>query len=158
MRAAFTDESASPPLGGGSDTVRLFAGDMLPIAAWNSHSDDLGCDHPFLWVRLARRFRTDPFPAPTLDSAPCGLPVGIVIEVGVARCAVVDMEPSWDDYAREAEVSVDDSWRVELALCRAAKTIVSDGCGINTAADIIFPIGPEGGVIAWAGNLHVQLL
>ena len=156
MREAFDAGSSFPPLGGGSTDVRLLAGDAIPLAMWNAHADE-GCDEPFLWVRLARRYRTDEFPAATTDPAPCRFPVGLQIEVGVGRCAVVDMEPSWDDYAREAEVSLDDSWRIELALCRAAGLVESSEHGVDAAIGEVVPFGPEGGVIAWSGELYVRV-
>lgn len=157
MRLAFTGQSSQPPIGGGSDTVRLFAGDGVPLAAFRAYSDEVDCGDPFLWVRLVARFRTDPLPAPLVSPDGCDKPVGITVEAGVARCATVDLDPSWDDYAREAEVSLDDSWRVEMALCQARTAAVRSGAAVAGAIDAILPVGPEGGVIAWYGSIHFQL-
>lgn len=158
LREAFTPDSPQPPLGGGTTDVRLFAGDAIPLAAWNAHTDGgHGCDKPFVWVRLVRRYRTQQFPAPYVGPAPCGMPSAIAIEVGVGRCAVVDLEPCWEDYANEAEISIDDSWRIDLALCRAMNKIERAECGLSTAIDAVVPYGPEGGVIAWIGTAYVQL-
>ncbi|WAB09525.1 hypothetical protein SEA_WOOPER_22 [Gordonia phage Wooper] len=156
MREAFDDTSECPPIGGGSTTVRLFAGDAIPLAAWNAHSADVECDHPFLWVRLMRRYRTNAFPTPTIASANCDMPRVLAVEVGVGRCAVVDLEPSWEDYAREAEISIDDGWRIELALCRAKAFVLNEHLGSAFGTDIINPYGPEGGVIAMTGIGYVQ--
>ena len=155
---AFTGGSTNPPLGGGTDTVRIFAGDATPLAAWDAHAAECDCNAPFVWIRLARRYRSDAFPTPTVGATPCGAPVVAALEIGVGRCAVVDAEPSWQDYEDEALISFDDSWRIELALCRASQHIAADpDCATNTATDQVIPYGPEGGVIAWLGTLYVQL-
>lgn len=158
LKEAFAPDSEYPPLGGGTTHVRLFAGDGIPLAAWNAHADGGdNCGEPFLWVRLVRRYRTNEFPNAYVGPAPCGMPTAVAIEVGVGRCAVLGAEPSWDDYANEAEVSIDDSWRIDLALCRAMSKIVQSECGLNTAIDAIVPYGPEGGVVAYIGTGYVQL-
>jgi hypothetical protein len=158
MQQAFTGGSDNPPLGGGSEDVRLFAGDAIPLAAWDAHAEGCGCNVPFLWIRLARRYRSTSFPTPTVAPNPCGAPVVVALEVGVGRCAIVDPEPSWEQYEDEALVSFDDSWRIELALCQASSLIAADpDCATNTATDLVVPFGPEGGVIAWLGTLYVQL-
>lgn len=157
LKEAFDPNSGNPPLGGGTTDVRLFAGDGIPLAAWDAHAEGEGCDHPFLWVRLIRRYRTRDFPAPYVGPAPCGSPSAIAVEIGVGRCAVVEAEPSWEDYANEAEISIDDSWRIDLALCRAMSKVEHKECGLSTAIDVVVPYGPEGGVIAWIGTAYVQL-
>lgn len=157
LREAFDPDSSLPPIGGGTTNVRLFAGDAVPLAAWDAHNADESCDHPFIWVRLVRRYRTQQFPAPYVGPAPCGMPSAVAIEVGVGRCAVVDAEPSWEQYANEAEISIDDSWRIDLALCRAMSKIEANECGLSTAIDSVVPYGPDGGVIAWIGTGYVQL-
>lgn len=157
MRAAFTPDSSNPPVGGGSDVVRLFAADGVPLYAFLPHREGTDCAEPFLWVRLVSRYRTDPPPAPVVRASSCSLPVGITVEAGVGRCAAMDLEPSWEDYAREAEVSMDDSWRVELALCMASGTVARDSTAKASAIDVIVPVGPEGGIFAWTGTIHFQL-
>ena len=155
IREAFAPDSECPPLGGGATEVRFFAGDGAPLAAWDAHAAGTGCDTPFLWVRAMRRYYTETFPTPTIATWPCNLPEVVAIEVGVGRCAVVDAEPSWDDYAREAEVSLDDSWRIKLTMDRAACKLRDRNHFVGT--DTIAPYGPEGGVIAWTGVAYVRI-
>lgn len=149
--------SANPPLGGGCDVVRFVAGDSLPIALWNAHSDDCGCGEPFLWVRMTRRYRTERFPQANTVAVPCSASIAISDEIGVARCSVLAAEPSWDDYAREMEISVDDSWRIDSAICRGFALARECGCAVATAIEVTTPAGPQGGVIAWFTTGHVQL-
>lgn len=161
LKQAFDPTSVQPPLGGGSVNVRMFAGEAAPLSAVDLHFGDPGCacgESPFLWVRLVRRYRSKVFPQPFVGDDPCGLPRVVPIEVGVARCAVTfDDTCTWEDYATEAEVSLDDSWRIELALCRAESLLKSSGCSDAVALDAVIPYGPEGGVIAWYGTLYVRL-
>lgn len=155
LAEAFDPASACPPDGGGSTTVRFFGGDAIPMAAWNAHtSGGEDCGAPFLWVRVIRRFRSSVFPAQEISVDSCGLPRVIALEIGVGRCAVVDVSPTWDEYAREAEVSLDDSWRIELALCRASGVVRSLGYSAGTGE--VSPFGPDGGVTAWMGEAYVQ--
>lgn len=153
MKRAFDPASSCPPLVGESTDVRFFAGDAAPMAAWDAHAAGYGCEHPFLWVRSMRRYRSADFPNPTVDRSPCSLPRVVALEVGVARCAVVDMEPSWHDYGREAEISLDDSWRIETALCDMSKRLGREHYQVGT--EDIAPYGPEGGIIAWTGTVYV---
>ncbi len=155
LRAAFDPDSACPPVGGGTGAVvRFFGGDGIPMAAWNAHTSGEGCDLPFLWVRVLRRYRSDRLPTPVIDTTPCGLSRVIALEMGVGRCAIVEMDPSWKDYAVEAEISLDDSWRVESALCYAAA--LNRKAGLSSAIGEISPYGPEGGVVAWTGTIYVE--
>lgn len=155
LRGGFAPDSACPPLGGGSTDIRFFAGDGAPLAAWDAHASgtDIGCAEPFLWVRAMRRYRSKVFPTPALDTGPCALTKVVAIEIGVGRCAVVDAEPSWEDYAREAEISLDDSWRIERVLCHIAGVLQKKTYEVGT--DTIAPYGPEGGIIAWTGVVYV---
>lgn len=155
LRAAFDPASPCPPTGGGKTAVvRFFGGDGIPMAAWNAHTDGEGCDHPFLWVRVIRRYRTNNLPTPVIDTTACGLSRVIALEIGVGRCATVEISPSWQEYAAEAEVSLDDSWRIESALCYAAA--LNRKLGYSCATDAIAPYGPEGGVVAWTGTIYVE--
>ena len=155
LRAAFDPNSECPPIGGGKDAVvRFFGGDGIPMAAWNAHTNDEGCDYPFLWVRVLRRYRTNNLPTPTIDTTACGLSRAIALEMGVGRCATVEAEPTWAEYATEAEISLDDSWRIEQALCYAGTLIRK--LGYASATDQITPYGPEGGVVAWMGTIYVE--
>lgn len=154
LQVAFDPESECPPDGGGTTVVRFFAGDGAPLAAWDAHSQGGECKTPFLWVRVKSRFRSLHFPAPTVDVYPCALPRVLAVEIGVGRCAVVGAEPSWEDYATEAEVSLDDSWRIEKALCMAASALRATDHAVSV--DTVTPYGPEGGVIAWTAAAYVE--
>lgn len=153
LREGFDPTSNCPPDGGGSTDVRFFAGDAAPTAAWDAHAAGSGCKQPFLWVRVVRRFRSKEFPTPTVVTS-CELPRVIEVEIGVARCALTEQEPTWAEYATEAEISLDDSWRIELALCRARSLLSMHDFRVGT--DTIVPFGPEGGIIAWSGVAFVQ--
>lgn len=157
MHEMFRADVACPPLVGGVKVVRFFAGDAPPLAAWDSHVSQ-GCEEPFVWVRAVRRYRSRTFPNPTVATE-CSddyLRV-IAIEVGVGFCAVTEQEPKWSEYQREAEISMDVGWRMELALCIASgqikkKADVQQHVGLDT----IVPYGPEGGVIAWTSQLYAS--
>ena len=156
LRAAFDPNSECPPVGGGKDAVvRFFGGDGIPMAAWNAHTVGEGCDHPFLWVRVLRRYRTNNLPTPVIDTTACGLSRAIALEIGVGRCATVEVDPTWQEYAAEAEISLDDSWRIEQALCYAG-SLCRSKLGYASATDQITPYGPDGGVVAWMGTIYVE--
>lgn len=162
MKAAFNPaDSIQPPIGGGSENVRFFAGDGPALAAFEAHTNGgKKCREPFLWVRAARRYHYQPgkFPAPIVDVADncISSPRALAVEVGVGRCSVaVKPSPKLDEYAAEAEVSLDDSWRVDLAMCMAADSLRSPKRQVGI--DTVNPYGPEGGVIAWVGTAYVQL-
>ena len=147
----FGPRDTAPALVGTVDTVRLFAGDGIPLAAWNSID---GCGDTFVWVRAARRYRSQAFPALTIDTAPCGLLKVIAVEVGVASCASMDEQPRWEDYAREAAESMDTAWRLEEAMCVMSRRLRRDDSERLTGTDAVMPYGPDGGVLAWTGILY----
>lgn len=149
LRAVFTPESICPPLGGGSDIVRFFAGEAAPLAAFQS----FGCSEPFLWVRLVNRFRSKDFPTP-LTSASCSSRPVAAIEIGAARCAPIDRRIDFDKLATQAETSLDDSWRIERALCLIAGEVKNTA--LNVGSDTVDPYGPDGGVTAWTGVSYIQ--
>lgn len=156
LREVFSPASLDPPLGGGTDQVWFFAGDGTPLAAFDAFSQGCDCAQPFVWARLVRRYRSETFPAPFVGPTACQLPVVLQIEIGAARCALVgDVELS--AYEDEAEISLDDSWRIELALCRIVGRIKQGDCGEQAATDMVVPYGPEGGVRAWTGTAYIQL-
>lgn len=157
LRMVFDPASESPPDGGGSTTVHFFGGDAIPLAAWDAHNDGDDCTHPMLWVRLARRYRSETFPAPAVSAVNCGIPRSLAMEIGVARCAVIGAEVDLAAYSREAEISLDDSWRIEMALCVAGQLAKQNGHAISYAVDTIVPYGPDGGVVAWVGTAYVQI-
>ena len=148
MRDAFAPATGDPY------PVRFFAGDGPALAAWDSHAFQ-SCADPFLWVLAQRRYRSQTFPAPTIDTAPCGLTRVISLQVGVGRCVDVSAVPTWDTYLAEATRSLSDSHRIEVALCRAAKQLIGDGAEVGT--DTLLPFGPEGGVVAWTGVIYASL-
>lgn len=152
--AFFTPDGQCPARVGTTDTVRLFAGDGLPVDAWDSHASQ-GCDEPLVWVRPVRRYRSRQFPTPTI-ATDCDLPRVIAVEIGVAWCAVVDREPRWSDYADEAETSNDVAWRLEEGLCLARRMLRRDGSERQVGIDILTPYGPEGGVVAWFTTLYAS--
>jgi hypothetical protein len=63
----------------------------------------------------------------------------------------------WTAYESEAEISLDDSARLELAMCRAAALMKAANCSDMVALDIVTPFGPDGGVIAWTGTLYARV-
>lgn len=162
MKAAFNpDDAVLPPDGGGSTDVRFFASDgALPTSVWDPEAGlAIGCKEPLLWVRVDRRYRVKlgQFPAAYVGEKSCqdeDVRRAIAVEVGVARCADMSETPKWAVLEHEAEVSLDDSWRVELALCMAATALTAKGKAVAT--DVIAPLGPEGGLIAWTGMAYVQ--
>ncbi len=174
LRDVFKQENSDlPPIGGGSTRVRFMAGDATPLSAWDAHVADCECAEPFLWVRLMRRywvnternrFGATSFPAPFIGDAPCDLAQVVALEIGVGRCASTT-DPSscgWTDYEKDAEISLDDSWRIGLACCVASKRLTKmdglDGaCATRVAAGEVVPFGPEGGILAWMGTLLVQI-
>lgn len=162
MRKAFNPaDTLMPPVGGGSENVRVFAGEGPALAAFDAHTGGgRKCNEPFLWVRLARRyyFRPGQFPAPAVHTADrCDdRAMAAAVEIGVGRCSVsVKAKPTWEDYSGEAVISLDDSWRISLALCMAANEL--RGPKRNVGLDSINPYGPDGGVIAQVGTAYVQL-
>lgn len=146
LAALFNPNSDCPPAGGGSTDVRFFAGDGAPI-------DEVSCDSPFLWVRLASRFRSEQFPEPSITLSPCGGFEVIQVEIGVARCAAMDTGITRNQYATEAETSLDDSWRIGKTLCLIRGLLTDHQIG----ADMVNPYGPEGGVIAWSTNIYISI-
>lgn len=151
MLEFFGDRDTAPALIGTVDTVRLFAGDGIPLAAWNSIA---GCGDAFVWVRVVRRYRIREFLTPTIDIAPCGLLKAVAVEVGAASCASMEETPRWEDYAREADESMDTAWRIEEALCVMSRRLKRDDSERLTGVDTVTPYGPDGGVLAWTGILY----
>jgi hypothetical protein len=159
MREAFSATSTYPPIGGGTNDVRLVAGDGAAMAAVDVHINECECGkEPFLWVRLVRRYRSRVFPQPFVGADGCGTPVVVAVEVGVVRCAILNPNgPTWKELADEAEISLDDSGRIELALCRAATIMREKNCSDLQGFDSIVPTGPEGGVVGWIGTMYAAV-
>ncbi|MGV0738236.1 hypothetical protein ABQF35_14250 [Mycobacterium syngnathidarum] len=152
LREAFDPAGPCPPDGKGSNTVRFFASDGgLPF--WDGM-----CKEPFLWVRVQQRYRSTAadFPSAVVGNSVCGqgsIRV-LALELGVARCSSHEASPTWTKLEKEAEISLDDSWRIEKALCRIVGRLRSKSRAVGT--DSIAPTGPEGGVMAWTGVVYVQ--
>lgn len=161
LKVAFAPDSIDPPMGGGTADVRFFHADVLPLAWFNAHMSGWECENaePFIWVRVVSRYASSNFPTP--DTSPSCKQRAAEIEVGIARCAYVGNGDDVDFEAllTDANVSLDDSRRIEKALCLASAKITApeNGCGNNTATDILQPWGPEGGAFAWVTSLYVQL-
>ena len=154
LRKAFNpNDPVCPPLGGGSTTIYFLAGDG-GLPPWNPT-----CDEPFLWVRAANRYRTrtTEFPAAYIGDKNCTNPdltPVLAIEIGIMRCTTLLDEPDWNRLTNEANISLDDSWRIEKALCVAATTWRRKDRLVAT--DTVTPFGPDGGVTAWTGMAYAQ--
>lgn len=147
MKTVFSPTSDCPPVGGGSTTVQFFAGEGAPI-------DEVNCDSPMLWVRLAGRYRSEIFPDPSMTLSPCAATEVITVEIGVARCASVEVQLTAAQYAQEAETSLDDSWRIGKVMCLVSGTLSNDH---QVGTDVVSPYGPEGGVVVWTSNLYISI-
>ena len=134
-------------------TVRFFAADGAPLEAWSAHSQSAGCDEPFLWVRVVRRYRSERFPEPTVVIDQCKTMRVLALEVGIARCALMDAAPSWEDYDAEARLSLDDSRRIEKALCAVVEALKLDH---RAGYDSILPFGPEGDALGWTAQIVIS--
>ncbi len=159
MARRFDPDQECPPHAGGSTEVRFLPGaDGFPV--WATIHDDR-CD-PLLWVRVVQRYRSTPteFPAVVEESVQrCATGAFNVLEiaVGVTRCSVMDTDiqhVDWATIADEAAASLDDSWRVQQALCDI-RLLQSKSRAVNTAN--VACAGPEGGYITWAGVAQVQI-
>lgn len=140
---------AAQPLGGGTTTIHVVAGEYAPGPVWiGGDGNCAGCD-PYVWLRLVRRARTTAFPAETETSA-CDTRQMLVIEVGIARC--VD-----DPTPRDAYVQWDDAWRIDRALCAGLSRAVDAGAAIQSALGAGEPYGPEGMIAAWLQTGYAQI-
>lgn len=161
LREAFSRTGSFPPVGGGTDIVRVFAGNASPLEAVDMHINECGCGNdPFLWVRLMRRYRTVNFPQPYVGDSNCGMQKVIAVEFGIARCTALAASPQgcgWTEYENEAETSLDDSWRIDLVLCRVSAKLKASGCADLVSMDSVIPHGPEGGVYGWIGTLYASI-
>lgn len=154
LRDVFDPDSECPPRGGGSTKVRFLTSDDGGLPFW-----DGSCKQPFLWLRVQQRYRstTRDFPAAVVGSSVCG--TGsirvLAVELGVARCSVAGAKtPSWDKLHEEALVGLDDSWRIEKALCVMVGRLRAKDRAVGT--DSIAPVGPEGDVVGHTGVAYVQ--
>lgn len=162
MRAKFNPAAPTPPRGGGSLHVRFLAGDAVPLGAWDAHAEGCGCGEPFLWVRLIQRYRTtvNNFPAPFIGAGNCTTLRALEIEVGVARCAILTENGEAAEFTEldeEAMTQLDDSRRLDAAMCAAMKCATSSDAALRTAVGPVVPWGPQGGVVAQVGTVWAQV-
>lgn len=162
----FDPGQAVPPLGGGTEDVWVLAGDQVSPPPWlvTDGDDEPSCDGcgPYLWVRLARRWRTGTsspghtsvFPD-ALGAKGCGTKPAITIEVGIARCHPFDAEK--DELWQEAAIQWDDGWRIDNALCSAMAAAEKARAASDTALGEGEPVGPEGMLLVWLQLAHAQL-
>jgi hypothetical protein len=153
MRFSFDPAGDCPPEGGGTTDIHFVSGEgpmWDPIVTMN----DDACDDPFVWVRLAARYRTRVFPAPDMQVGCEGMTV-VHLELGIGRCSPQSMLPipDWALIASEAEVGRDDSWHLDKAVC-AARALLPDQL---IAAEPISPLGPDGGGIVWSTTIYVGI-
>ncbi|WP_280413476.1 hypothetical protein [Nocardia asiatica] len=166
LREWFDPAQDVPPLGGGTTDVWVLAGETVVPPPWlvGGDDDEPSCDGcgPYLWVRLARRWRTGGssqgrtavFPDEAA-SAGCGSKRAITIEAGIARCHPMDgsLEQLWE----EAQIQWDDGWRIEAALCAAMRQAEEVQAASATAIGAGEAWGPEGMVTAWLTTASAQL-
>ena len=147
MKDLFDPASECPPIGGGSKTVHFFAGE-------GAYFDEIECSQPMLWVRFNSRFRTEGFPDPSVVTLPCGAGEAITVEAGVARCSQMGGDITPKEVAKEAEISMDDSWRLNKLTCALNSKL---GGLHQIGQESVSAWGPEGGVIAWATMLYIMV-
>jgi hypothetical protein len=155
-----------PPLGGGTETVWVLAGETVVPPPWlvGGSEEEPSCDGcgPYLWVRLARRWRSGTstrgqasvFPD-DLAAAACGASRLITLEAGIARCHPFDGTP--DELLAEAAIQWDDSYRLDSALCAAMAAAEKHRAATDTAIGAGEPWGPDGLVTAWVQQAHARL-
>ena len=154
LEQVFSPTASTPPLGGGTDRVWIVAGEVVVPPPWvGTDSDCDGCG-PYVWIRLVRRWRTEVFPNEAV-SAQCGAQKAITIEAGIARCHPIDADA--DELEQIAAVQWDDSWRIDRALCVAMEDARREGIATDTQLGPGEPIGPDGLVIAWLQQAHIEL-
>lgn len=134
--------------------IRFFAGEAAPSSAFDAITNNPGCDVPFIWVRLSSRYKSRVFPTPATGSVDCDLLNVAALEVGVAWCAITEQYPTVQQYATEAETSLDHSWRLEKALCKLMK--IAGAKNRLVSIDTIAPYGPEGGILAWSTTAFIS--
>lgn len=155
-----------PPLGGGTENVWVLAGETVVPPPWlvGGDDDEPSCADcgPYLWVRLARRWRTggsSPGRAAVFPdeaaSAGCGSRRAITIEVGIARCHPLDGTPQ--ELEQHAAIQWDDGWRLDAALCAAMRRAEEVQAATETTIGGGEPWGPEGMVTAWLQTANAQL-
>lgn len=155
----FSPDAAVPPVGGGTETVWLLAGDSVAPPPWVGVVQDCTADcGVYLWVRLVTRWRTGQSQNMTASSAviaKCNQRRGITVEAGVARCHPLD--GCVEDLERLALVELDDSWRIDDALCAGLADAEAAGFATDTGLGTGDPFGPDGLVYGWTQRGYAQL-
>lgn len=153
----------APPVGGKVPVVHVLVGSDVSPPAWMAVGEDEepsceGCD-AFLWVRFSGRWRSDRFPAGRgFDAATLGggrAKPAISLEVGIARCHPLDPDPA--EEMRLFRTQLDDSWRIDQALCNALTKAEDRNVATHTAIGTGEPYGPEGLVLVWTQTAQAQL-
>jgi hypothetical protein len=153
LKAFNPTDAIQPPLGGGSEMCRVIIGAAVALELWDAHAVGTNCKEPFMWVRLHRRFHSQQFPAPVIDTTTCTLPEVVELEIGIGRCSKVSEVIDWKNQALEGAVALDDSWRMSLAACLFRDILSTQDVGIGTTN----PFGPEGGVVGWITTLFAAI-
>lgn len=134
--------------------ICLRVGDVAQDAG---QDEDLCCSG-LAWVRIVSVFPAgDDFPAPSTDFAINGCGVngwGIVLEMGVLRCApvgTVSRGPTCAEHTASAEQVADDDRAMRLAVCDLLS--VKDPMTVSVGAWT--PIGPLGGCVGGLRSVTV---
>jgi hypothetical protein len=147
MKILFDPKSDCPPIGGGSTTVRFYAGE-------GAFLDEFECNQPLLWVRFNSRYRSESFPDNSMVLSPCGAGEVITVEVGVARCSMYGGDITAKQSAKESEISLDDTWRLNKVACVLKGQLDATH---QVGQESVVAWGPEGGIVAWATMLYISL-
>lgn len=157
LQQVFDPNGECPPDAGTTD-VRFFAADShaLPPVLLPGADD---CN-PVVWLRVDRRYRAlrSAFPQAFVGDQPCNTPDAVnvlAVEIGVTRCTSLEVNPDWDEIDQEALTALDDSWRIEKAMCAISGRLRTKQRAVAT--DTVAPIGPDGGVQAWTGMVYIQI-
>lgn len=154
----FGPDSEFPPIGGAIEQVHVLAGDQVAPPPWVGISEDCSNCSAYLWVRLVARWRTGQSanqPPSAAVIAKCNQSRGITIEAGVARCH--PLEGTRDELEQHALIQLDDSWRIDNALCAGMKAAEKAGFATNTGIGTGEPWGPEALLLIWTQKAFAQL-
>lgn len=160
LRRSFAPGIDRPPLGGGTYTVHILAGELVVPPPWLAgDNDDCADCGPYLWVRLARRWRAGDSARSAVfrdvQAESCSQNRAITIEVGIARCHPLDGTPQ--ELEEHAAIQWDDSWRIDNALCRAMKSAEGAQVITDSAIGAGEPSGPQGLAVMWLQTAHARM-
>lgn len=161
LRQFFGPDTEFPPIGGAIHQVHVLAGDQVAPPPWVGTTEDCtdctDCS-AYLWVRLVSRWRTGQSQNMTASAAvigKCNQARGITVEAGVARCH--PLEGTRDELEQHALIQMDDSWRMDNALCAGMADAEAAGFASDTGLGTGEPYGPEGLLIIWTQRAYAQL-